>query len=224
MKNCNHGLYKLNISLMCVIGLGFFVMMAASVKTVAEGMKEDKTHIHKWNLFTLNAYKLHQKLIKGRQVTTKTRIGGYSESKKFYKEVVFYDAKSGKRISTIQREIKNPKNIHWIEVLVRNKKGQVVRDYSSAYLVHYRNAPSQTLINLWGHTGNMHGFRQFDAGGDLIYEQCEGVWKGKKVMIRLFEDDLVNGGPSVAKTMKGGPYKACFTGVAQSAQKYLIPN
>ncbi len=222
MKNYN--IFKrqsLSFGLMFMLTLGGLVSAVAASN---EGMKEDKTHVNKWNLFTKNMYKLHKKLVTGKKINIKTRVGGYSDTPKFYKEETYYNAQSGKKISMIQWEIKNPKNIHTIEVLVRNKKGQVIRDYSAAYLPHYRNAPSQTLINLWGHTGKMHGFRQFDAGGDLIYEQCEGTWKGKKVMLRLFEDDLVNGDDSVQKSMKSEQYKACFRGVAATAKKYLVPN
>ncbi len=199
-------------------------VMSSLIAADNEGMKEDKVHVNKWNLFTVNMYKLHKKLVKGRKVRIKTRIGGYAGEEKYYKEEIYIDVKTGRKISMIQWELKNLKNIHTIEVFVRNKHGHVLRDYSAAYLPHYRNAPSQTLINLWGHKGKMHGFRQFDAGGDLIYEQCSGTWKGKEIMIRVFEDDLMNGGPSIEKMMKGGPYKACFEGVDKTSKRYLIPN
>jgi len=224
MKNYNNVTKSFFRPLIYPLALVLLLAASAGAAAPAEGMKEDKTHVNKWNLFTANIYKLHKKIVKGKKYTVKTRIGGYSDNAKFYKEEIYFDEKTGKKISMIQWELANPKNIHSIEVLVRNKKGQIIRDYSSAYLPHYRNAPTQTLINLWGHTGKMHGFRQFDAGGDLIYEQCEGKWKGKDVMIRLFEDDLVNGDSSVNKTMKAGPYKACFGKVEQTAKKYLIPN
>jgi len=212
-------LFKYNAIVLIVLTIFSVGSFAAE-----ERMKEDKTHVNKWNLFTKNMHKLHLKLIKNRRVKIKTRIGGYSDNPKFYKEQVFRDAKTGKKISMIQWELKNPKNIHSIEVFVRNEKGEVIRDYSSSYLPFYRNAPTQTLINLWGHSSGMRGFRQFDAGGDLIYEQCEGKWKGKYTIIRLFEDDLVNEGSDVIRTKKSGPYKACFDGVEKTAKKYMVPN
>jgi len=186
-------------------------------------MKEDKAHIKHWNNFVKKLLVLHNKLIKGREVDIKTKIDGYSTHPKYYKEERYYDKKTGKLISQIQWERKNPKNVHSIEVYVRDNKGRVIRDYSVTYLPEYRNAPLQTLINFHGYGEKMHGFRQFDATGDLIYEQCEGTYKGKNIMHRMFEDMLVNGGPHANKIMASKPYKLCFNGVVIKIKKNLDP-
>ncbi len=186
-------------------------------------MKEDKGHVFSWNKFARDLLVLHKKQIENREVEVKKSIGGYVVFKNFYKEELYYDKKSKKLLSKLQWERKNPKLIHSIEVYVRDKKGRVLRDYSASYLPQYRNAPAQTLINFHGYGGKMHGFRQFDVSADLIYEKCEGTFKGKKVTIRMFEDMLYNGGPETEKLMKSGPYKACFSKVPKKIKKGMIP-
>jgi len=192
-----------------------------SFSAAPKPMKENKSHVSKWNKFANDVFKLHEILIKDKEIETKVRIGGYSNFPKFYKETIYTDKKSGKVISIIQMEVKKPKNLHVAEVYVRDAKGRVIRDFSVTYLPYGRNAPVQTLINLHGYSGKMHGFRQFDVSGDLIYEHCLGEYKGKKYQIRLFEDLLFSGSAEVDKTMAGGAYKACFKSVAKSAKKYI---
>ena len=198
-------------------------VVAGSVAASKGSMKEDKTHIRKWNSFADKLLALHRKLIKGRQVEVKSKIGGYSTHPRYFKEEKYYDKKTGKLISKIHWERKNPKNLHSIEIYVRDKQGRIIRDYSVTYLPEYRNSPVQTLINFHGYSGKMHGFRQFDASGDLIYEQCEGIYKGKTIVHRMFEDMLINGGPHAEKIMASVPYKMCFKGVVKRIGKDFEP-
>lgn len=186
-------------------------------------LQEDKSHVYTWNKFADDLYKLHQSMVKKHQTEVVTRIGGYSNYPKFYQEKKYINKANGKVISIVQNEIRKPNRLHVIEVYIRNKSGNVVRDYGATYLPNGHNAPVQTLINLHGYSQGMHGFRQFDVSGDVIYEYCEGKYKGKKYAFRLFEDDLVNGGGDIDKIMRSAPYKACFKSVANNVKK-LIAN
>ena len=60
----------------------------------------------------------------------------------------------------------------------------------TAYLPVFRNAPFQTLINLHHYEGKLDVFRQFDASGTRIYEQCKGRFLGGEVDISLEEDRI----------------------------------
>ncbi len=200
-----------------------FSLFVCSISFAAkpDHMKQDNSHVTNWNRFANNLHVLHKELVKNKQVRIESSVGGYADQPKFYQEKKYYDKSNGKLISIIQTEMKKPNLLHVAEIFIRDKNGKVIRDYSVTYLPYARNAPVQTLINLHGYSAGMHGFRQFDVSGDLIYENCVGTYKGKKYNIRLFEDDLINGGPEIDKIMAAGPYKACFKSVGNSAKKFI---
>lgn len=189
----------------------------------AQVFQEDKKHVRTWNDFAKDLLNLHGKLTQATKTKVVLRQGGYEGFPDFFKEECFHEMPSGRLVSRIQWESRNLKNIHVIEVYIYNSQGKVIRDYTAAYLPQGRNAPVQTLINLHGYQGKMHGFRQFDASGDLLFEQCQGEFSGKPVLIRLFEDDLATGGEKVERVMTSGAYKACFAHVEKSAKRYLTP-
>ena len=113
--------------------------------------------------------------------------------------------------------------LHSIEVYVRDDEGRVLRDYGASFLTTHRNSPVQTLINLHNYDQGLHGFRQFDASGDRIYEFCEGRYQGEAVQIRLFEDDLVGTDPRMDRVMESAEYEACFGGLPAGPGEYLTP-
>jgi len=186
-------------------------------------MKEDKVQVKSWNHFVNMCLDLHIIQVKGKDIKTSEKKGGYHGRPDYYREVTYTDKKTGRVLSRIQWEKKNPKNVHSIEVFVYDKKGRVVRDYAAAYLPDQRNAPIQTLINFHNYNGSLHAFRQFDAGKDVIYESCVGKFKGKDHQLRLFEDDLAATDYDSRQLLKSPVYKACFKGMPSVPGKYLRP-
>lgn len=186
-------------------------------------MKEDNEHIRRWRAFAQNSLELHKKLVKQQAVTKKTSIGGYSHLPNYYQEEQFFSKRSGKLISRVRWNREDLKELHTIEVFIYDDKNRVVRDYSAAYLPHYRNAPNQTLISLHAYNNGTHAFRTFDATGDHILDRCEGNLAGKKVNILLDEDELYEGQGEENGVMQSQTYKVCTKGLPQQAGKYLTP-
>lgn len=204
------------------------ILLALTTNAMANNNKitnvqEDKSHVQRWNTFASSLYKIHQAYSKQYQIRTRARHGGYHNNPQFYKEIYYYDKKSNRLLSKIQWEVSNPQQIHLIEIYIYDHSGKLVRDYLAAYLPKFRNAPIQTLINLHGYDDELNGFRQFDASGNRIYEQCKGKYFGKHVDISLEEDEIapLSGPPSTL--MYSEAYRACFSEVSISAQPYLNP-
>ena len=197
----------------------------ALAATELSRMTEDPEHVRTWNRFADDLYRLHQQRVSGREIRTEESFGGYGGTvgdPEFYREVEYFDRATGRLLSRIQWERQNPDTIHVIEVFVHDSKGRVVRDYLAAYLPEFRNAPIQTLINLHGYDDQLHGFRQFDASGNRIYEQCRGEYLGTSVFISLDEDRLPPYGDD-PDLFESGPYLACFEYVPIQAGPYVNP-
>lgn len=213
-----------------ILGLGAWLTLAAGCASnepqdgirVPKPMKEDSVHVRTWNQFVNNLLVLHRRLTSETPVRVTRKPGGYATDPDFYIEEEFRTP-DGRLISRVQWEKQRPDTVHVIEVYLYDRQGRVIRDYAGAYLPHYRNAPTQTLISLHGYNGKLHAFRTFDASGDLLFERCEGHYAGKPVNIRLEFDDIymMEGKPNTTLTSK--PYLACFKGVPKTAGKYLQP-
>lgn len=207
----------------------FFLVVASFLGIVVNtfaansaSMKEDNVHIRKWNKFANDTLKLHHKLIKKHRHDMEKSIGGYAENKEFYIEENYISQKTGKLLSKVQWEKANPDVMHTIEVYVHDKNGRVARDFLAAYLPGYHNAPVQTLISFHQYSGELHGFRSFDASGDTILERCEGEYKGKPFEFILDEDELY------AASMEGNPieekvYALCVGKLPEKLGKYIMP-
>ncbi|MDH5179853.1 MAG: hypothetical protein OEZ39_02815 [Gammaproteobacteria bacterium] len=207
--------------LILLIGLlpagGFTVQAAENPGSI----KVDNQHVHNWNNFANNLLVLHQQLVKQHPLIIKTKTGGYADQPEFYTEESFYHKETGKLISRVQWEKANPDRMHTIEVYVYDDKNRVIRDYSAAYLPTYRNAPTQTLINLHAYNGETHAFRSFDATGDHILDRCTGNYKGEEINILLDEDELY----AELDGMRLEPYyKHCVKGLPVRAEKYRTPH
>ena len=185
-------------------------------------MREDKTHVQTWNQFVADLLRFHEQMIAGKQISKTSKSGGYASQPDYYTEEEFRDA-SGRLLSRLQWEQKNPENLHLIELFVYDSEGRVVRDYTGAYLPYYRNAPTQTLLSLHRYNGQLHAFRTFDASAEFILESCRGRYQGKDVSISvdIDEKEALEGSPNTVLTSK--VYAACFKGLAQTAGKYLQP-
>lgn len=183
----------------------------------------DHEQVRAWNQFADHLYRLHVEIIKQHRIKTTEQLGGYARLPNFYREVSYFDAADGRLLSRIAWERAQPKNVHVIEVFIYDPSGRVTRDYLAAYLPRHRNAPIQTLINFHNYDGELHAFRQFDASGNRIYEQCRGRHFGEPVEISLEETEIVPilGAPSPVTRTEN--YTACFSGLSAQAGKYLDP-
>lgn len=189
-------------------------------------MTGDPEHVRSWNRFADALYELHLQRLDGRRIRTDEQVGGYggfTGPRDFYREVSYFDADTGELLSRIEWERDDPNTVHVIEVFVRDDQGRTERDYLAAFLPKYRNAPIQTLINLHNYNGDLHAFRQFDASGDRIYEQCQGRHFDEQVEIFLEDYELFTGSGDAARLMNTEAYLACFGDLAVEAGKYLDP-
>ncbi len=210
----------LRLLLVCLL-LGGLQIISASY-LFADSIKEDNIHVKKWNKFATDLYQLHQLQIKDKNITIKSKKGGYATQKEFYLEKEYYD-ENNNLLTRIAWELENPENMHVIEVFIYNKKSQVIRDYSAAYLPTYRNAPVQTLISLHQYNKGLHAFRSFDASNNRILERCEGKYGLKKIAFMFDEDELYELIGDKNGFMSTQDYKLCFDNLQQTAGQYLNP-
>lgn len=208
-----------------LISICLSVLMVSAVWAVDsnKAMKEDKQQINDWNTFVQDVYALHKEQLSRHQVKEKSIHGGYRGKKNFYKEVTYTDAQTGRVLSRIQWELENPENIHVIEVFQHDKAGRVKCDYTAAFLPGFRNAPVQTLVALHGYNDGLHAFRSFDASGDIVYESCEGTYKGREIDLSFEEDEIHNMRDAPNGAMKTPEYQACFGNIDLTAAEFLPP-
>lgn len=205
-----------------LIAVGFIGIAAYTFAANDTAKKEDNHHIRKWTTFAEDTLALHHKLIKKHRHKMKKSTGGYAGNKDFYIEENYISHKTGKLLSKVQWEKKNPDIMHTIEVYVHDDNNRITRDFLAAYLPGYHNAPVQTLISFHQYSGKLHGFRSFDASGDKVLERCEGEYKGKPFEFIMDEDDLH------AVSMDSNPieekvYALCVGNLPKKLGKYIKP-
>ena len=191
---------------------------AASPKVIQVEVEDN--HVANWNRFAVNIYNLHMQQIAGketRQMVMTGEYGGFAADGIFYKETTYHDANTGLLLSRIRADRDKPEIRHSVEAFVYNGQGRLVRDFAALYLPWSQNAPMNTVINLHSYKSDLHAYRQFNATGDIIYEQCKGVMSGAKVDISL---EMYQIRSPITET---GAYQACFAGAAKTAGVYLIP-
>lgn len=196
--------------------------MTPILPVIANSIKEDNIHVKTWNKFATDLYEYHKQQIKGKTITIKSKKGGYATNKEFYLEKEYYDT-NNKLLSRLSWEVAKPDNLHVIEIFIYNKKNQLVRDYTAAYLPLYRNAPVQTLISFHQYNKDLHAFRSFDASGDRVLERCEGIYDRKEISFLLDEDDLYALLGDNNGLMYSTDYKLCFDGLQEDLGQYLKP-
>jgi hypothetical protein len=202
------------------------VLLLATISAWAAGtqiiqMEIDDDDAMSWNRFASKAYDLHKQQIAGRTIreTEETgEYGGTAASGYRYKETSYHDARTGLLLSRVRVDRDRPQILHIIEVFVYDEQGRVARDFAAIYLPWSQNAPMRTLINLHRYNHDLHAYRQFDASGERVYEQCKGMHAGKKVDISLEQQDI---GP---QTTASDAYQACFAGVQETVGAYLVPH
>lgn len=183
-------------------------------------MDVDDNHVVAWNRFAENIYNLHMQRMAGREVRQTEVIGEYGGSAAkgiFYKESSYHDAGTGLLLSRIRVDRDKPEIRHIVEVFIHDGQGRLLRDFAALYLPWSQNAPMRTMINLHRYKPDLHAYRQFDASGNRIYEQCKGTAAGAKVDISLEQQDIN------ARSMASDAYRACFAGVQDTAGIYLNP-
>jgi len=200
----------------------FFIALApinALSETVV--LRVDNDQVSVWNRFAESLIDLHKRGIAGREIRKSEVTGGYGGefAKGFtYREVCYHDAESGWLLSCIRHDANKPEQIHVIDVYVYDAAGRVIRDYTAMYLPRGRHAPMRTFINLHQYDETLHGFRQFDASGNLLYEQCRGKFAGRVVDFSLEYHQIE---PPVTGLKS---YQACFGKLPDTAEQYLVPN
>jgi len=202
-----------------VLGAGFAAVQADSEMA----MRQDNEHVRRWNAFAQNALQLHGKLIARQGVSKKSSVGGYAHLPDYYREDRYYNKATGKLVSRLRWNRNKADELHTIEVFLYDDKNRVIRDFSAAYLPHYRNAPNQTLISLHAYNNGTHAFRSFDATGYHILDRCEGKLAGKEVNILLDEDELEQAQGAKGGIMQSQEYKTCTRGLPEGPGKYLKP-
>jgi len=188
-------------------------------------LSEDKKQVAQWNQFADSLYVLHQSIITTHSIRTEEEVGGYGgvTAGDFYKEVRYFDTKTNRLLSKIQWELERPDVIHNIEIFIYNDQGQLVRDYYAGYLPHFRNAPLHTMINFYGDEDELTSFRQFNASGVRIYEQCSGKHFAEEVDISLENDEWLAPTDESLKLIASESYIACFGDTPKAVGKYIDP-
>lgn len=187
-------------------------------------MKEDHSQISQWNKFSNDLVKLHHQQIQDKDIEIITTSDGYANQVNFYQQKLYYDKTTGQLLSRVQRETDKPGNIHLIEVYLYNQHGQLTHDYMAAFLPEHRNAPIQTLVNLHYNDNELQSYRQFDASGNRIYEQCKGRYFESEVMISLEEHEIPRNGGTLPASITDDLYLACFNQLPSSPGHYLSPS
>jgi hypothetical protein len=180
----------------------------------------DETQVVSWNRFAARLYDFHKQRLAGRdvrQTETTVEYGGTMAKGYFYKETSYHDARSGLLLGRVRVDRDKPEILHMVEVFLHDDQGRLIRDYAAIYLPWSQNAPIRTMINVHHHQSGLSAYRQFDASGNRIYEQCKGAVSGKKVEISL-EQQEINARSTGTQT-----YRACFAGVQETAGIYLSP-
>lgn len=201
------------------------LLLLCSPVIAEQGVKPDLDISRQWNNFVSDLLKLNDQLLKKAPHEESWRIGGYSNQPRFFDEVTYTNRQTGHVTSILQWERRDPSAIHSLEVKLRDKNGQVYKDFSASYLTQHRNAPIQTLITLHYYNKKLHGFRVFDASLNRIYEVCRGKLKDKTVNIDLDDDygELSEALEDKQGIMASREYKACFGGRDIDKSRLDIP-
>lgn len=165
-------------------------------------------------------YALHEKQVAQSTVRTTVETGKYNgvaAQGYTYQITSYFDARTGKLLSKVQRDAALPEAIHITEVNIYDNQGRVIRDYLSIAPPWKPTYPSHAYLNWHHYPNNLHSFRQFELDGQVNYEFCEGELNGKRVRISLPWEDM-------NKTTTSTPeYQACFGGMSPDWKPYLMP-
>jgi len=210
-----------------LVTLGFIITCPAVLaEKIEKNLNEDESQVKSWNRFASDLIKLNKHILENhiiRSTDTRLEYGGEAWDSEGYVETSNFETNTGALLSRIRRQYKKPNRIHSIEVYIYDKSGKLVRDYTAAYIPGYFNAPVQTLINFHKSGDGLKAFRQFDASGRRIYEQCQGKYFDENVDISLEDYEIPNHAGEIKDFQARENYRACFDGLPLSATNYLLP-
>jgi hypothetical protein len=181
--------------------------------------------LRQWNAYVDGLLKLNeQRLAQVEHVIEETisGYGGVMNDMEYFRDIRAYDASSGKLLSSIKWETRNPDVLHMVDIYIYDDQGRLLREYNASYLPGHTNAPYETLINLHYHDGALHSFRQFDASGELLYQQCTGEFADEPVALAHEYYDMPDDLADVPAQLHG-VYRACFDEAPDSAHPYTDP-
>lgn len=188
-------------------------------------MSVDVKQVNAWNRFADSLYTVHKFITENTPIRTEQEVGGYggTASGDFYTEIRYYDKTKGLLLSKVQWELERPNVIHNIEIFFYDEDGRLTRDYYAGYLPHHRNAPLHTMVNFHGDDEELRSFRQFDASGERIYEQCSGQYFNDEVDISIEDYELLSPSGELLQTMSSESYIACFGNLPKQLGKFIDP-
>lgn len=210
-------------ALLLMAGVFAVAPLQAIAQIEERTLQVDEVQVRQWNRFAEQLYELHEHQLEKRTVYTEKESGGYVNQPDYYLEVSYYDKQNDNLLSRIQWESEQPDTIHSIAVYIYDEQGELLRDYLAAYLPEFRNAPVQTLVNLHHVDSELKAFRQFDASGNRIYEQCSGKHFGDPFMLSLEEHQIPAAAGHLPEDISQELYESCFGGISAEAGKYLDP-
>ncbi len=218
------------ISLSLSLGLSLVSPILLAKKN-KPGVRENTTQVKTWNKFAddLLTVRTHlQKKYTTHSTKTSADYGGSFSQGMGYTETSHFNKGNGHILTRVRHQRITPGDsrnghINYVEIYIYDKSGRLVRDYLAAYLPGYRNAPIQTLINFHKNVDDLNAFRQFDASGRRIYEQCTGEFFNETVDISLEDYEIPNHAGELTDTFVREAYRACFDGLPVSASSYLNP-
>ncbi len=200
------------------------IAVSASAKEDNTNVQVNEEEVHQWNAFADSLYRLHRQQLTGRKLREAKQVGGYAGLPGFYREVSYYDADTGRLLSRIQWERAQAERIHSIEVYVYGADGRLARDYLAWYLPDARNAPRQTAVNLHHYAGDLHGWRQFDASDNRIYEKCSRASDDKPLFDLSGEDRIAHAEDNPRSIVYSVEYWRCFGNLPKTAGAFLQPH
>jgi hypothetical protein len=166
-------------------------------------------------------YALHEQQLARHTIRTEETSGEYqgvAAAGYRYFITSYFDAKTGRLLSRIQRDARLPEAIHIAEVNVYDADGRLIRDFFSSAPPWRPVHPSHAYINLHNHNGRLHSFRQHELEGQVNYEFCEGEFEGKPVRIATDWSGIDE------KTRASPEYRACFDGMSRDWARYTTPH
>lgn len=192
-----------------------FILTASTA--LAAGAKENTALVTARNGFADDLLAIHNHRLATRTLRKVEKVGSYARMPDYFNEVSYYDGDT--LMSRIRWLRERPDLAQMIELFVYDDQGRLSSDYYVSYLTEYRNAPMFALANVHAYDGDLHAFRQFDSGGDILYERCQGKHFGQSVDV---ERDEPLGPPSAAE-MAAEVYTACFGFLPLKGGKHLRP-
>lgn len=202
-------------------GLGIVLAGLAPAPAVAQEQgiaRVDNDRALQWNTFAARLIEAHRQRIAAEPVTMTERIGGYAGLPNFYREEIYRTGPPDRIIARVFWEREKPNRLHAIELFFHDAKGRLSVDYRAAYLARFRNAPIQTYVNVHQIDSDLRAYRQFDASGNIIYEQCRGDHFGDAV-----ELDLEEGWVPPPERVSTELYVSCFGDLPLHADAFLDP-